>query len=117
MSEMVTLKLDDAREAKALYHCFPRHAARGPRATSPAIIALHDSWGIDESAKLHAEWLMQALRAFTIMPDLFDGKTPANDEEAKDAARAVDIAGAVKVVQAADTFLRGIERQDRIAAR
>ncbi len=117
MSEMVTLELDDAREARALYHCFPRHAARGPKATSPGIVALHDMWGLDESAKAHAEWLMQALRAFSIMPDLFDGKTPAHEEEAKEAARAVDIAGAVKVVQAADGFLRGIQREDRIAAR
>jgi carboxymethylenebutenolidase len=117
MSEMVSLKLDNAKEVKALFHDFPRHAAPGPKATSPAVIAMHDMWGLDESARANAEWLMQALRAFSIMPDLFDGKKPPNEEQAREWGRNMDMAYAVHAVEAADRFLRGIERHDKIAAR
>ena len=86
----------------------------------PAVILLHDQWGLGAQARDHAEHLGQRLdHAVTlngkamkneitvVVPDLFHGKVPTTSAEAKALMEGLDFPALVKEIAAIAAQLRG----------
>ncbi|KAJ3391949.1 hypothetical protein HDU84_005097 [Entophlyctis sp. JEL0112] len=63
-----------------------RHALHGAVAEStlrPAVVVLQEWWGINETIRAHAQRVANGTGAIAVVPDLYNGKSTADEEEAK----------------------------------
>lgn len=71
----------------------------------PAIVLMHEWWGLNEQIRAAAD-RVAALGYTTIVPDLYEGKLPADLGWAHDFMRAVDDDWAMEVIDGALGYLR-----------
>jgi carboxymethylenebutenolidase len=76
-----------------------------PRAGSPAVVVIHEWYGLNDHIKHWADRLASDGYA-ALAVDLYGGVVAKNSDEAMAAMKAVDGAKAVAVMQAAEKFLR-----------
>ena len=76
-----------------------------PRAGSPAVVVIHEWWGLNDNVKHWADRLASdGYSALAV--DLYGGVVAKNSDEAMAAMKAVDPAKAIPIMQAAEKFLR-----------
>lgn len=76
-----------------------------PRAGSPAVVVIHEWWGLNDNVKHWADRLASDGYA-ALAVDLYGGVVATNSDEAMNAMKAVDGAKAVAVMKAGESFLR-----------
>jgi carboxymethylenebutenolidase len=76
-----------------------------PRAGSPAVVMIHEWWGLNDNIKHWADRMASDGYA-ALAVDLYGGVVATNSDQAMAAMNAVDGAKAVAVMQAAEKFLR-----------
>ncbi|HEU0033559.1 MAG TPA: dienelactone hydrolase family protein [Kofleriaceae bacterium] len=82
----------------------PKGAAKGP-----AVVIIHEWWGVNEQIQTVAQrWAEEGFVA--IVPDLYDGKTAKDADEAGKMMKALDFGKAVQQIGAAVEWGRGHER-------
>ncbi|KAJ3216217.1 hypothetical protein HDU67_009791 [Dinochytrium kinnereticum] len=78
----------------------PLHGSTASWTPQPAIIVLQEWWGINEQIKDHAQRIANNTGAKTIVPDLYNGKSTADAEEASHMMSNLDWDMALKSLEA-----------------
>ncbi|KAI8852052.1 dienelactone hydrolase family-domain-containing protein [Chytridium lagenaria] len=89
----------------------PLHGSTASFAPQPSIIVLQEWWGVNDQIKDHAQRIANNTGAKTYVPDLYNGKSTADAEEASHMMGNLDWDKALKSLEDLSTKLQTVDGQ------